>query len=59
MLNLCNELHDLLRSGLRFDFNTGYEQICKNGIYIMFEKVNWVMVVIVSYALERIQVTLN
>ena len=38
MINLCNDLHILLRSGMHFDFSMGYKQIPKNGIYIMFEK---------------------
>jgi len=38
MINLCHELHVLLRTGVRFDFSMGYKQIPQNGIYIMFEK---------------------
>ena len=38
MSELCQQLHILIREGRRYDFNTGYDGIPHNGIYIMFEK---------------------
>lgn len=37
MLNLCEQLHNLVMNGKRYDFNAGYSNIPKNGIYILFE----------------------
>ena len=37
MSELCQELHSLIHEGKRFDFNTGYNAIPLNGIYITFE----------------------
>jgi len=37
MSNICNKLHEVTREGQHFNFTTGYRDIPKNGIYIMFE----------------------
>ena len=37
-VNLCEQLHLLVRMGKRFDFSMGYSDIPLNGIYIMFER---------------------
>lgn len=38
MSEICNNLHEVLKEGRRFDFSMGYTDIPLNGIYIMFEK---------------------
>lgn len=38
MSQICTELHELLKLGRRFNFQSGYHDIPLNGIYILFEK---------------------
>lgn len=37
MANLCEKLHHIVMKGKRFNFSSGYSDIPKNGIYILFE----------------------
>ncbi|MDR0832201.1 MAG: hypothetical protein LBM99_04835 [Bacillales bacterium] len=38
MSKVCEELHEVLRKGKRFDFKSGFEGIPSRGIYVLFEK---------------------
>lgn len=38
MSDVCKQLHEILSAGKRFEFSIDYDNIPKNGIYVMFEK---------------------
>jgi hypothetical protein len=38
MHNLCEQLHNILRKGKRFDFISGFNGLPEKGIYVLYEK---------------------